>query len=605
MKTAGGSRGVTFLSNQLQQLQRSKWASLTLLALCQVAAMSLWFSASAVVPALAAEFDLSGFQQSLYTSAVQAGFVAGSLASAFLGLSDRLAPRRFFMAAALLASAANALILVIGPTAALVPLLRFITGAAMAGIYPVGMKLASTWAKGDMGLMVGLLVGALTMGSATPYLFSALGGLDWRFTLAASSCAAALAGFAILLVGVGPVFSAAPRFKASYVFYAWRVKALRLANLGYLGHMWELYAMWAWIGVFLQASFAQNFAGDTASLTAKLVTFATIAIGCLGFALWRAFRRPFGTHHPDHAGHGRQRQLRRWHRFRLRGQPLAGDRRLPALGFFGHCRFGAVLGLHRRACQPGVGRHHADLANGPWILSHFDHNPPDAQRRLAAGLALRLHALGDRAFLRSLGHGTVARPSGCAAPSWRPALICERKERMMQLQLSTWQEVESYLTQSRGVVIPIGSTEQHGPNGFVGTDALCPEVIARGLGEATGALVAPTLSIGMAQHHLGFPGSIALRPSTLMAVVQDVVNSLARQGFDSFFFLNGHGGNIASLQAAFSEIYAEASLGTAGSNRPALRCRLRNWWDGLRSKRFRKSSSAMRKAAMPPVPRSP
>lgn len=154
----------------------------------------------------------------------------------------------------------------------------------------------------------------------------------------------------------------------------------------------------------------------------------------------------------------------------------------------------------------------------------------------------------------------------------------------MQLQLSTWQEVESYLSRSRGVVIPIGSTEQHGPNGFVGTDALCPEVLARGLGDATGALVAPTLSIGMAQHHLGFPGSIAFRPSTLMAVVQDVVNSLARQGFDSFFFLNGHGGNIASLQAAFSEIYAETSLGVAGSNRPALRCHLRNWWDSAQVK---------------------
>ncbi|HMB76043.1 MAG TPA: creatininase family protein [Kiloniellaceae bacterium] len=154
----------------------------------------------------------------------------------------------------------------------------------------------------------------------------------------------------------------------------------------------------------------------------------------------------------------------------------------------------------------------------------------------------------------------------------------------MQLQLCTWQEVESYLTLSRGIVIPIGSTEQHGPNGFVGTDALCPEVLARGLGEATGALVAPTLSIGMAQHHLAFPGSIAFRPSTLMAVVQDVVNSLARHGFDSFFFLNGHGGNIASLQAAFSEIYAETSLGTAGSNRPALRCYLRNWWEGPKVK---------------------
>jgi creatinine amidohydrolase len=151
----------------------------------------------------------------------------------------------------------------------------------------------------------------------------------------------------------------------------------------------------------------------------------------------------------------------------------------------------------------------------------------------------------------------------------------------MLLQLSTWQEVEAYLTRSRGVVIPIGSTEQHGPNGFVGTDALCPEVLARGLGEAAGALIAPTLSIGMAQHHLSFPGSIALRPSTLMALVQDVVNSLARSGFDSFYFLNGHGGNIASLQAAFSEIYAETSFGTAGSNRPAVRCRLRNWWDGV------------------------
>ena len=149
----------------------------------------------------------------------------------------------------------------------------------------------------------------------------------------------------------------------------------------------------------------------------------------------------------------------------------------------------------------------------------------------------------------------------------------------MMLQLSTWQEVEAYLKSSKTVIIPVGSTEQHGPNGFVGTDALCPEVIARGIGEETGALVAPTISVGMAQHHLGFPGSITLRPSTLMAVVQDTVNSLARNGFDRFYFLNGHGGNIATLQATFSQIYAESSLGTAGHNRPSLRCKLQNWWD--------------------------
>jgi MFS family permease len=267
---------------------------LSLLALCQVAAMALWFSASAVVPALTKEFALSGFQQSLYTSAVQAGFVVGSLASAFLGLSDRLEPRRFFMAAALIASAANALILVIGPTSPWVVLLRFLTGVSMAGIYPVGMKLASAWAKGDMGLMVGLLVGALTLGSATPYLFNALGGLDWRFTLAAASTSAFVAAWAILLVGVGPIFARAPRFKPAHVFYAWKIRSLRLANLGYLGHMWELYAMWAWVGVFLLASFEQSLPTETAPLAAKLMTFATIAVGALGSLLGGVFADRFG-----------------------------------------------------------------------------------------------------------------------------------------------------------------------------------------------------------------------------------------------------------------------------------------------------------------------
>ncbi|MGI9336711.1 MAG: creatininase family protein [Gammaproteobacteria bacterium] len=158
----------------------------------------------------------------------------------------------------------------------------------------------------------------------------------------------------------------------------------------------------------------------------------------------------------------------------------------------------------------------------------------------------------------------------------------------MHLQLSTWQEIDSYLERSTGVIIPIGSTEQHGPNGFIGTDALCPEIIAKGIGERIDALIAPTLSIGMAQHHLGFAGSVTLRPTTLIAVVRDVVQSLACHGFDKFFFLNGHGGNIATVNAAFSEIYADSSLAPAGSNRPGLRCKLCNWWDAPAANSLRK-----------------
>ena len=152
----------------------------------------------------------------------------------------------------------------------------------------------------------------------------------------------------------------------------------------------------------------------------------------------------------------------------------------------------------------------------------------------------------------------------------------------MLLHLQTWPDVEKYLETSRGIIIPIGLTEQHGPNGLIGTDAICAEAIARGVGEATGALVAPTIAVGMAQHHMAFKGSMTLRPSTLIAVLRDTVESLARHGFDRFYFINGHGGNIATINAAFSEIYAEASLarnGSGASNEAGIRCRLKNWWE--------------------------
>jgi len=144
----------------------------------------------------------------------------------------------------------------------------------------------------------------------------------------------------------------------------------------------------------------------------------------------------------------------------------------------------------------------------------------------------------------------------------------------MQLALSTWQEVEAYLKHAAGIIIPIGSTEQHGPNGLIGTDAICPTKIATGMADIDSIMIAPTISYGMSQHHMGFAGTVTLKPTTLIRVVCDVVESLCRHGFTRFYFLNGHGGNIAPVTTAFSEIYAGLDINDA--NPP--RCRLANWW---------------------------
>ena len=146
----------------------------------------------------------------------------------------------------------------------------------------------------------------------------------------------------------------------------------------------------------------------------------------------------------------------------------------------------------------------------------------------------------------------------------------------MLLHESTWIEIESYLARSKTVVIPIGSNEQHGPTGLLGTDWMCPQIVAHEAQKTADLLVAPTFNIGMAQHHLGFPGTIALRPSTFMAAIGDWCRSLSSQGFEKLYFLNGHGGNVATIEASFSELYAEASF--AGRPR-GYACRLVNWWD--------------------------
>lgn len=157
----------------------------------------------------------------------------------------------------------------------------------------------------------------------------------------------------------------------------------------------------------------------------------------------------------------------------------------------------------------------------------------------------------------------------------------------MQLEYSTWCEVENYLKSRTDIIIPIGSTEQHGPMGLIGTDSICPKVLAEGISERKNVLIAPTINFGMSQHHMSFPGTITLRPTTMIALIKDVILSLTSHGFTHLFFLNGHGGNVASVTTAFSEIYAEHSLNQEPSS---AHFHLMNWYDGDRVKALSETS---------------
>jgi MFS family permease len=259
----------------------SKTVSMALLIVSQMCAMSLWFTAAAIMPDMIREGALDPTTQALMTSMVQAGFVAGALVISISGLADRFDPRVIAAIAALGAAAANAVLLTasIGGSGAIAA--RFATGALLAGVYPVGMKIAAGWGLRDRGTLVGLLVGALTLGTATSYFAAFLGQTDWRSVVIVTSLIGAAGALLVLGASLGPHHARAPRFTPAAILLIFTERRIRLPFLGYLGHMWELYAMWSWAAAMASASYAASLATAEAVQLGKLTAALAIALGGL------------------------------------------------------------------------------------------------------------------------------------------------------------------------------------------------------------------------------------------------------------------------------------------------------------------------------------
>jgi MFS family permease len=261
-------------------LSPKRWRALALLAAAELLGMALWFSGSAVVPALSREWQLSPSQISWLAIAVQLGFVAGTLISATLNLPDIISTRHLFAVSAFLGAVVNGIFgyCVTDPSSAIV--LRFLTGICLAGVYPPGMKIMATWFRERRGMALGVLVGALTLGKATPYLVNAVGSANWRSNVLFVSLLAVIGGLVVLFfVDDGPYALPPAKFDVSQIVRVFSNRGVRLANLGYFGHMWELYGMWIWIPVMIRASLAIQ--GDDPRL-AELSSFLVIGAGAVG-----------------------------------------------------------------------------------------------------------------------------------------------------------------------------------------------------------------------------------------------------------------------------------------------------------------------------------
>jgi MFS family permease len=263
-----------------------RWRVLALLALAELLGMTLWFSASAVMPAISAEWRLTETSAAWFTLAVQLGFVAGTLLSALFNLPDIINARYLFALSAVAGAVTNALFGLFAQEARTGITLRFLTGLFLAGVYPPGMKLMATWFKRGRGMALGVLVGALTLGKAAPYLINGLGSNLWRHNVLFVSALAAVGGLIVLLfVSDGPYALPAAKFDIRQVTSIFSKRGVRLANFGYFGHMWELYAMWTWTPVMIRASLAGRGSPPVLAEVASFLVIGSGAIGCVAGGL--------------------------------------------------------------------------------------------------------------------------------------------------------------------------------------------------------------------------------------------------------------------------------------------------------------------------------
>ncbi|KON31363.1 hypothetical protein AC482_00945 [miscellaneous Crenarchaeota group-15 archaeon DG-45] len=260
---------------------RSGNKALLVLSAAQFFALTLWFSAAAVVPQLIAYWGLSGLEVDLLSTAVTAGFVVGCLVSSFLNIPDIIEAKNVFAASALAGGLCNS-IPSVAPTLPAALLSRFLTGAFLAGVYPTGMKLAATWFREGRGFAIGVIVASLTVGSGLPYLFNLTGIPDWRAILNVSTGLSALGGAMVwALVEEGPYIAGVSRFDPRIVRRIIGDRALLLANLGYFGHQWELYAMWVWMPLFLRESYLHRYAGSDPTWFFSAGSFLIFLAGAL------------------------------------------------------------------------------------------------------------------------------------------------------------------------------------------------------------------------------------------------------------------------------------------------------------------------------------